>query len=487
MKRRQFLTRASWAAASALAAGCGGSASESTAAPAPVAGPAPTPAPVPAASPGPAPSPAPPSASGLPSPSFFAMPSLANERATYDLLGWARTASDEAFGFVSNPGVIGSLDVHADPEMDDLWVWANQVDRGHGTTAVNWKARWLTYYKNQYLTDFTTDNSDAGYKEPDQGYDHAFGTGLVHVGVVNNDPSAIAAAEAIADVVITNWLGPLPGNIRGGIAHAGGRRYARHLLLFTYLAQATNKTKWIDWRNAMMQHWLDSPDWAEYPSLGITSGGHYFVNRFTYAESGNWNSTGTTANWDAGRRLNNSFEYGIIAEAFWRVFLATGRSDVAARIVKMANFVLAYGHHPSHTNKFCDAYFGIEAGGSRYSRSSELSSSALYDAFVVNTLVMGYKLTGNVALLDRAKVHFRQGTRWAEGQPGASAQGPLVAANEVWKFVDTQPNPEEIFFTNGKGQLFYTYLLFENGGQPSIIGSQPPPPPPAPPATRPGR
>jgi hypothetical protein len=88
---------------------------------------------------------------------------------------------------------------------------------------------------------------------------------------------------------------------------------------------------------------------------------------------------------------------------------------------------------------------------------------------VVNTLVWGYKLTGDVNLLNRARAHFRQGTRWAEGEPQHSGRGPLVGETDVYAFVDTRKNAEQLYFAHNKGQLQYCYQLLENGGTPARL------------------
>jgi hypothetical protein len=134
----------------------------------------------------------------------------------------------------------------------------------------------------------------------------------------------------------------------------------------------------------------------------------------------------------------------------------------------MARFVEHYGHDPSHSLKFTSAYFGHEKGN-YWHRNANAAASATYDISVVNTLVWGYKLTGDSNLLKRAHAHFRQGTRWSEGEPGASGRRPLVREDDVYAFVDTRKNPEQRYFTHNKGQLQYCYQLFENGGAPARV------------------
>jgi len=68
-----------------------------------------------------------------------------------------------------------------------------------------------------------------------------------------------------------------------------------------------------------------------------------------------------------------------------------------------------------------------------------------------------------------ARTLFRKGTLWA---PGYSSP-KQVADNEVHHYVDTLTNPDVFLFEYNKGELQYNYLLFENGGNPTVLGPTP--------------
>jgi hypothetical protein len=280
-------------------------------------------------------------------------------------------------------------------------------------------------------------------------------------GVKENDAAAIAAAETIGDAAIGE-MGSMPSP-SGSTGYGGGRNIARWLILFCYLAHATGKAKWVNWRNALIDRYANSTSWQEAPTLGIIQGGHYFCDR----DWMNQNGQGGTSAYDAGRRSNSVFMYGLHAEAVWRAFLSTGRADMRDRLIKMARFIQYYGHVPTHAVPFTGAFMGHQ-NGAHWHRDGDNSANCSYDASVVNTLVWGYKLTGDTNLLNRARVHFRQATRWSEGNP-AGGGGPLVGSNEVYAFVDTRKNPDAIFFAHNKGQLQYCYQLFENEGNPTTL------------------
>jgi len=387
------------------------------------------------------------------------VPSQLDEERTYtNALNWTWAAANKAFDFAADPGVLtAAIDIHGDGEGDDLWTWYQQYLRTGSPLARTWAQRWRDYFVNVYPTDVVKDDAQFDF-------DHIYGWGLVLWGVKERDPAALAAAESIGDIAISeSKASPAP---TGSIGYSGGRGWARWTILATYLAQALGTAKWVNYRNALLNRYVNTSSWEEAGTRGIAQGGHYFVGRDAYLAAPNFNNTGTLATYDAGRRVNSTFIYGLHAEALWRGYLATGRADLRDKLVKIARFVQYYGHDPSHEPKFTSAYFGHE-NGKYWHRDSNMAASATYDISVVNTLVWGYKLTGDMDLLNRARIHFRQGTRWAEAQPQASGRGPLVGPTDVYAFVDTRKNSEQLYFSHNKGQLQYCYQLFENGGSPS--------------------
>src|SRR5262249_57970587 len=101
-----------------------------------------------------------------------------------------------------------------------------------------------------------------------------------------------------------------------------------------------------------------------------------------------------------------------------------------------------------------------------------------YDTAMVNTLVIGYKLTGSTSMLTLAKDMFRRGTIYGAGAESDPPLTRIVGPTEVSHFVDTLTNPDTIFFDYNKGELQYSYLLFENGGNPIVMGAGVTPKPP---------
>lgn len=412
---------------------------------------------------------------------FFALPSLADERATYDLLGWTRTIGDEAFDFI-DLGAITTTDTHDDSEGDDLWTWDAQQRRGYADAIVGtFRSRWLTYFKTGlYRADLIANDANRGDIEAITSADpfcHGYGIGLTTIGYINADATAITEAEAIADVGLNALFGGTtsanyPAATGADFGYGGGRQMARIGQLVANLAYATGKSKWIGWLKAMTDAYLGASTWADTSSgLGIVQGGAYFCDRDWMDNNG---QQGPAA-YDAGARSNSIYQYGMHGEFLWRAYLVTKRADVRDRIIAFARFMQHYAHDPSQTasgGPFCGSYFGITPGGGYWHRDNP--GAAMYAASIINILVWGYKLTGDAALLTRARVHLREATRWAEGQPAAGG-GPLVGATEVADFIDTRRNTGgSIYFTDNKGQLQYVYQVFENSGAPTTLDSNVP-------------
>jgi hypothetical protein len=221
----------------------------------------------------------------------------------------------------------------------------------------------------------------------------------------------------------------------------------------------------------MIDLWVQSSDWQ-----AGTQGGMFFFG----ADSMQNYSSGRlgVSDYNNGSRITGSFHVGLLAEALWRAYLATGRQDVRAKLVGMAQWVNYYAHDPSWVNPMAGAIVGQTPTLARWHRDGDSGNANVkgadpaYDTALVNILVMGYKLTGDATILAKAKVLFRNGTIYAPGNPSENdPDTKLVAANEVHHFVDTMNNPDAIFFEYNKGELRYCYLLFENGGNPIVMGN----------------
>jgi hypothetical protein len=315
---------------------------------------------------------------------------------------------------------------------------------------------------------------------------HTYGWGLVHYGVLNNDSVAIAEAEAIADIALTRVFGgttsaSYPPASGANMGYGGGRNRSRPAILVAYLAEATGKAKWINWRNALIDAYLGAstrqtvttPDgtgsfYSSDDTWVINNGnlvnGYVGTSAVNYADG--------VAQIAAGVRLNASYQSAHHVYFLWLAYMSTGRADVRQRIIECARFYQYFAHDPAQTAQggpFIGAFFGFRGPNGFWHR--EYPGAAQYDLIAVNPLVWGYKLTGNAAMLARAKIHMRNGTLYPEATPPNGS--PQVANNQVWLFLDTHRehfgDTNDKHFAFNKGQLQYCYQLLENGGRPALV------------------
>jgi hypothetical protein len=160
--------------------------------------------------------------------------------------------------------------------------------------------------------------------------------------------------------------------------------------------------------------------------------------------------------YDAGYRVMSSFQVGILADAFYQAYRITGRQELRDRLVAMAAFIDQYGLDPA--NQYTGSYFGVTPDGKPWHKFE----ASAYTTSLVNTLVIRYKLSGEKSYYDRAKYFFNRGTK---GEYGSTNR--LAGDSEVHHFVDTRfSTSEPDYLAYNKGELQYTYMLFENGGLP---------------------
>lgn len=386
----------------------------------------------------------------------YPMPSLDDERNTYRAWGWSWTvakepklATDATFS-VSNP------DVHGNTEGDDLWTYLMMYRRTGLQGYLDRARAWADYFKNRYRT-----ASNGLVKDHDFDYDHLYGWGLVAWYEQTGDAAALAEAENIAAVSETEFSGATPGKVAMGWAM---RQRARHLLLATRVAEATKKARWIALRDKFIDLWLRSPDWDPR--------GMYF------SEASTDHALGAGA-YAGGARIQSTFQIGVLTEAFAHAYRTTGRTEIRDKMIAMARYVAQYGM--DSTYQLTGNTFGIVNGRVWHNYSSGGTATfwdPVYTTSVANTLAYGYKFTGDIALLNRAQVHFNRGTKGVYGSPTIRTAGD----KEVHHFVDTvlDSSTENFYLAYNKGELQYTYLLFENGGSPTVQAG-PPMAPPQPP------
>jgi hypothetical protein len=390
------------------------------------------------------------------------MPSIEDEKRTYDRWGWdwsgaiqPTTISEPYRGtyFISNP------DIHGDTEADDLWTYIQMVKRGGNSVYSTRASAWLRYFKEDYRACAGDSYSNFCYDKNAFGGCHFYGYGLLAQYEYNGDTSALTEAIALGNVLEALYdpqqtsYGCLPAN---ACTHYGYRRPGRHLILAARLYEVTGDTRWANLRDKIVDLVLNSSDWHK-------TYGMYFWGQW---ETDQKIGTGAYA---AGYRGYWPTGIAILAEAFWQVWRTTGSPAVKDRLVSMATFVDKFGLDP--VVQYAGYTAGVDPNGKPY--HSGLADSS-YTTSLVNILVMGYKLTGNSALLSRAKTFFNRGTKGVYG----STTIRLCADDKVHHFVDTifASSTNYVYLDRNRAELLYTYLIFENGGNPIIEGAAPSPP-----------
>jgi len=380
------------------------------------------------------------------------VPTLEDERRTYRAWGWNWSASAEPKLMGAISYTVSNPDLHGDTEGDDLWSYLMMYRRTNQEGYLKRAQAWARYFKEDYRqckgkVDYTYCADRANF-----GLDHLYGWGLVAYYEQFGDVAALAAAEAIAGDVEAIWAGRSNGH---SMSFYNLRAGARHLLLVTRVAEATKKQRWITLRDKLIDLWLNSPDWDArgmyFPSAEQTDI-HYKLGQGAYS---------------AGARVQSPFQIGVLTEAFVQAYRTTGRTQLKDRLVAMARFVDRHGLDPHY--QYGGSVFGIVNGNTWHNYSSSGPASfwdPVYTTSLVNLLVFGYKFTGDQQLLIRAKQFFNRGTKGLYGDP----EKRVVADDAVHHFVDSRfdASSEDFYLAFNKGELQYTYAIFENGGAPTI-------------------
>jgi hypothetical protein len=396
----------------------------------------------------------------------YPMPTLQSEKDTYTSWGWTWTANKEP-GAVTEP--IGSYtvsnpDIHGDTEGDDLWTYLMMYRRTGNTVYLNRANAWARYFKNDYRNCVGSPSESFCFDRDSFGLDHFYGWGLIALYEHNGDTASLTEAENLAAVLETMYgpnttYGCLPA---GACIFWGPRAGARHLLFMTRLAQVTGNSRWITLRDKIINLWLTSAQWN--PTYGT-----YFVGDSLTDEV-----VGAGA-YATGARIQSAFQLALVSEAFDFAYRATGNQELKNRMIAMARFVDRYGL--DSTYQYTASWFGIVNGNIWHIYSAKQPVTfwdPVYTTSLVNVLVRGYKYSGDINLYNRAKQFFNRGTKGIYG----SITQRQAADNVVGHFVDTifASSAGNFYLEYNKGELQYTYLIFENGGFPTVeTGASPPP------------
>jgi hypothetical protein len=439
------------------------------------------------------------SASTPPIQSQLPIPSMQDERDTYTRFGWTWNSSVEnPYPTVSSYNLPTNYDIHDEFESDDLWANLMQYRRRGDAGYLTRANAWATWYKANYSTNQQFVGCANGQCESSFGADHTFGWGLIdwYLYTCNTsscDTAALTKAEAIGTEVQALWTSGssyYESLVNAGArTYSGPRRAARHLQLITRLAEVTGLAQWVTLRDLIftsLTNKIENPPTFE--------GGWNTTYKMYFLSAGDTDETlgtsGHTEFYTNGTRIVSTFQIGTLAQAFWDYYRVTGNATARQRIIDMAEFVNNYGM--DRTFLFSCPVIGVRLGAPFCHGLTGASSAIVdpnYTISLVNLLVMRYKLTGETAYLDKAKVFFNRGSKFKYNLPGGE---PIRETSDttVGHFVDTQcggayqvcstlSDSNAFLFARNRGELQYTYMIFENGGLPTTE-SAPSTPPTAP-------
>lgn len=417
----------------------------------------------------------------------FSMPTVQNERDTYTRWGWAwvEATANPAYNSAGTYA-ISNPDIHGDTEGDDVWSYLQAYNRR--TAGRNGYLQRAMAWRDYYV------RTPAGFEgSPEQAndesflFDHFYGWGLQQLATQLSDAGAAAEALNICTTLHDWWAAggrsgpggtwPVAGSF--DMAHFGHRGPARNLHMAAAMADATGDAKAIELRDRLIDLWIQSPDWQDLPG----GAGMYWVS----AEQMGFYNLVPPLSFAAGDRAVSSFHIGQLAEAFFAAWLspsvtAARKTALRSKIVAMATWMRANGLDP--TARYCSNELGIRGPGTggawwNYSLGGPVTGATFWDGVytisIVNLLVMGYKFTGDRNFLDAtpannlypAKYCFERGTKNVYGSTTAREAADGVVAH----FVDTRfdTSTGSVYLYNNKGELQYTYLIFENGGLPTVF------------------
>ncbi len=422
------------------------------------------------------------------------IPTLQDETNFYtNVLGWTIPVTEPGFdGNFSDsydwetPPAYGFGDIKDDTEGDDLWAWHHQqirygssfTVRGSDTVG-DWYDDVLDQFKTNLLTRLDTDENTSVYP-------HMYGQGLAAVYNATSDAGALTVLDGLRTRIInTDHYQDIITSPPTAVCTFGCRAVARQAIIAAYAAQATNDPAWITVRDNFVSAYETAPNWQDYTDTSIMAKG---TGMYWWSESGMTSGNGfnTTPDdaatrqqaYDDGYRAQSTFMVGLVSEALWRLYIQTGNETLRLRLIAMARYVQHYAHDPAWSYPNVGSYFGhTDTGGRQHSlkipstrgdgTASLADTESSYDCSLVNTMVFGYKLTGEQRMLDFAYTLFSRCNRYHPGS--TNLEFKAASQNHLLKYVDTTPNVDRDKFQWNKGVLQYAYQVFENGGYPSTV------------------
>jgi hypothetical protein len=393
--------------------------------------------------------------------------SLEDERETYRRLGWKWSAKQEPH-YPHQPDYTVNMTrvaIHYDSESDDLWSNVIMYLRSGIRGFLDRSRAWANYYKWEMV--FRTDGFkyawdgngerpavarpdapieltpyDLSYlKEAADGKtdthtwagDHLWGWGLLDYYDLTGDMDALQAAIDLGGNVEQLWMWrkeyhPLYGT----------RAVARNLLFAVRLYDATDDPRWKKLADHLIEMMLATGYWKE--------------NWGTYAyprQAGGW--------------YMSPHHNAELHTAFARYDERIGNPEVKRRLIRMSEFARDHALHPKWQHSAKSLSLDVpQPGAIQYQDWNDDAEPIMnpYHTFVfVDTLVRGYRLTGDKTFLNRARYFWDRGSKAQFKKP---ANYRVVGDGAVGHFANAHFNccgTHPIFFKMN-GELQFVSLLF---------------------------
>ncbi|MEM9386274.1 MAG: hypothetical protein AAGA68_14530 [Pseudomonadota bacterium] len=371
--------------------------------------------------------------------------------------------SDTALATFGGLDYITNTEMHEITEGDDLWTAYHMWKRLDGVRPTTvWRQRMenlKTFFVESYVDELTGPG-----RETENNYDHLYGWGLCdwYKTEADGEPDGGAAALAAIDGIVAAMVSWNPGFSANSPGDQlldrgnGSRRWARQLRFAVCASEVSPTASNLAWRDQVVDMVLQAPDFDATYGMYFNGSGPTGSNGFDYA---------------AGDRIANTFHMGIWMDSLWHAWrVLNGENDPRAetlreRLVSMATYYRDFGPDPDGRVPLLTG-LNINTGVRLDTSASGYGTQNVYTLSSINGLVFAYKFTGEGSYLEAAWARwgFIQEFRYGPATVGHYTDSLLASATGFR------------FLAQNRGELQYTYALFENAGQPIVLGPAPKPP-----------
>lgn len=325
--------------------------------------------------------------------------------------------------------------------QDDYWSGPDRADPFTPSTIPSGSS---TTYDQNYIDHNIRYGKDDG--------NHTWNGGLIDYYYLFGDKEALTAAIDFAERArqYNEWI--TPGTVAGDIAgNPRGPARTMHELLRTW--EATADPQWKTATDHVLARFLQA---LSYDPRG-----------FHYALADNTPEYGINTRYP-GAKVLGTFQEATVTVPLYRYWVLTGNAAVRQRLLEMANFALTQGvDHGGYTGDRLVIDWPTP-GAINHMTFSELTSDtptttyslASTSATFIDSLIIGYRLTGNQAYFNQAKYLWGKASRRLGGQPYTNL---LANEQQVGRWLNSiySGYPYETMFSDIGDLMSAQYLFYE--------------------------